>query len=175
MLMSSPSDWVLFDPLVHTFPAIRDDQPEKILVPSNFAKFERFQLGNSRIVEINLAKSSVRLRSAPSSLEGKNITYEQTGPKIVEDKVDEVVVEAAPVEVASLPPPPKKKGRPGRPRKTRAPVFSSPTKSPPKKKAKPAIAVVKPKPVQRPKMRKPVNSKELVEDSDSELSNLEEQ
>lgn len=192
-------DWVLFDPLIHTFPAIRDDRPDAIIVPAAFAKFERFQPGHTHIVEINFTNKSVRLRSRPSSLHGKRINYEQTGPKIISDAVEQPPPQAPAPAKRKPAAPLAKKGRPGRPRKTAPPGFSSPTSSlakkvkevpgkkgeeapakkaedAPGKKGKDVSAVGQlRKPVQRPKAKKTVVSQEIVEDSDSELSDLGEE
>jgi hypothetical protein len=173
------SDWALFDTQFHSYPLQRGYD-----LPAIFKKYERFQTGNKRIIEINLKTHSIRTRATPDSLIQRGIEYLETGPKIIgEEPV---------VKKAALPPPaPPVKRKPGRPRKTAPPAFNSvaapaktatKTAAVPAKKASPntrasARQVEKAEAsrveqAEDSRLKKPSVKKEPKDDSGSDLSSL---
>jgi hypothetical protein len=129
-----------------------------------FKKYERFETGNVRIVEVNLNTSSVRIKSTPITLRNKRIAYDSTGPKIMTTEAEQAALRAM------QPPPPKR--RPGRPRKTAAPAFT-PVIAPPPMRLSP-VTRTSVKLVEAPRLREPVVKKEPHDDSGSDLSDVDE-
>ncbi|KAK3679021.1 hypothetical protein LTR78_001474 [Recurvomyces mirabilis] len=87
-------NWILFDPhptnshnSPSPFPPFHTTNnnatPNFRDPPRCFAQFETYKLGNKRILEYNLVTHSVRLKSTPEVLEGKEVLYSGSGPKIV--------------------------------------------------------------------------------------------
>ena len=54
--------------------------------PRVFAQYETFKAGNKRILEYNIHYGSVRIKSTPRAMVGKEVVYTSTGPKLVEAK-----------------------------------------------------------------------------------------
>lgn len=147
-----------------------------------FTNYEKFKPGSARVVEINVNTFNVRIKSTPSILHNKHINYEKTGPKVV---VDDSAVEVP--STVNLPP----KRRPGRPRKTVAPAFTSVTgraKRPVKartftfvdmaaKRTSPRSiekTIEKVPAVEAPTLRKTViKSEPNVDDTESDLTDIE--
>ncbi|KAI7167726.1 hypothetical protein KC316_g11854 [Hortaea werneckii] len=74
------TSWVLFDPL-RGWPRFGPFSPPRFLL-----KWEYYEPGNARLLEFNLVSHSVRMRSCPDILKGKQVVYTKTGPKIEEIK-----------------------------------------------------------------------------------------
>ncbi|KAI6894999.1 hypothetical protein KC318_g2707 [Hortaea werneckii] len=72
--------WVLFDPL-RGWPHFGPFGPPRFLL-----KWEHYEPGNARLLEFNLISHSVRMRSCPDILKGKQVVYTKTGPKVEEIK-----------------------------------------------------------------------------------------
>ncbi|KAI7542448.1 hypothetical protein KC331_g7975 [Hortaea werneckii] len=74
------TSWVLFDPQ-RGWPRFGPFGP-----PRSLLKWEYYEPGNARLLEFNLVSHSVRMRSCPNVLKGKQVVYTKTGPKIEEIK-----------------------------------------------------------------------------------------
>jgi len=132
-----------------------------------FTNYEKFKPGSARVVEINVNTFNVRITSTPSILHNKHINYEKTGPKVV---VDDSAVEVP--STVNLPP----KRRPGRPRKTVAPAFTSVTGRAAKRTSPRSIekTIEKVPAVEAPTLRKTViKSEPNVDDTESDLTDIE--
>ncbi|KAK4552571.1 hypothetical protein LTR86_010215 [Recurvomyces mirabilis] len=85
-------NWILFDPH-HKSPSLyfshlnysssNNATPGFRDPPRCFAQFETYQPGNKRILEFNVVTSSVRMKSTPKVLEGREVLYSATGPRLV--------------------------------------------------------------------------------------------
>ncbi|RMY52850.1 hypothetical protein D0865_05574, partial [Hortaea werneckii] len=74
------TSWVLFDPL-RGWPRFGPFGPPQFLL-----KWEYYKPGNEKLLEFNLISHSVRMRSCPNVLKGKQVVYTKTGPKVEEIK-----------------------------------------------------------------------------------------
>ncbi len=186
------AEWALFDPTFHEYPLSKGD-----MAPSPFTRFERFEPGYIRIVEIHHVSGSVRVRSTPRSLQGMRIVYEPTGPRIVHYEAEAAAPDAE-IE-APLKPPVRRRKRgtpifrfpavataqqPARRSSARSPIpsakssvrsISAPkTRKPERGSDSPALARPTNRPLEAPKTRKPeIKREDEVEDSDSDLTELE--
>jgi hypothetical protein len=181
-VLTDCSDWALFDTQFHSYPLQRGYDP-----PAIFKRYERFETGNKRIIEINLKNHSIRTRATPDSLIQRSIEYLETGPRIIGE--EPIVKKAAPP-----PPAPPVKRKPGRPRKTAPPAFNSvaaPTQTAAKPAAVPAkktspntrasarqvetaekAAASRVEQAEDSRLKKPSVKKEPKDDSESDLSSL---
>ena len=78
-------DWILFDPS-HGYQDFLDSHNVIIRLrdpPPFFEQYETYGPGNRRILEYNTKTHSVRLKTTPKVLEGKEVVYTASGPKIV--------------------------------------------------------------------------------------------
>ncbi|KAI6842143.1 hypothetical protein KC332_g4365 [Hortaea werneckii] len=76
LYLKEGTSWVLFDPL-RGWPHFGPFGPPPFLL-----KWEYYEPGNAKLLEFNLISHSVRMRSCPAILKGKQIVYTKTGPKI---------------------------------------------------------------------------------------------
>ncbi|TKA30814.1 hypothetical protein B0A50_02534 [Salinomyces thailandicus] len=74
------TNWVLFDPL-RRYPRSSAACP-----PPFLHRWERYEPGKPRILEYNVATHCVRLRSTPAILQGRQVAYKKTGPKLEDVK-----------------------------------------------------------------------------------------
>lgn len=51
--------------------------------PLIFRQFESYKPGNARIVEYNTESGCLRVRTTPRTLEGREVIYTKTGPRLV--------------------------------------------------------------------------------------------
>ncbi|GAB1740212.1 hypothetical protein NU219Hw_g5328t1 [Hortaea werneckii] len=78
LYLKEETSWVLFDPL-RGWPRFGPFGPPQFLL-----KWEYYEPGNARLLEFNLISHSVRMRTCPDILKGKQVVYTKTGPKIQE-------------------------------------------------------------------------------------------
>ncbi|KAI6885567.1 hypothetical protein KC360_g2779 [Hortaea werneckii] len=76
LYLKEGTSWVLFDPL-RGWPHFGPFGPPPFLL-----KWEYYEPENAKLLEFNLISHSVRMRSCPAVLKGKQIVYTKTGPKI---------------------------------------------------------------------------------------------
>ncbi|KAK5120629.1 hypothetical protein LTR85_005987 [Meristemomyces frigidus] len=79
LYLTEGTNWVLFDPL-RGYPKQAGDPPEL------FQKLETYKPGNAKILEYNTVSESVRIRSLPKVLDGRDVQYLPNGPRLVEYK-----------------------------------------------------------------------------------------
>ncbi|KAI7217547.1 hypothetical protein KC333_g4156 [Hortaea werneckii] len=80
LYLEEDTSWVLFDPL-RGWPRFGPFGPPQFLL-----KWEYYKPENEKLLEFNLISHSVRMRSCPNVLKGKQVVYTKTGPKIEEIK-----------------------------------------------------------------------------------------
>ncbi|KAI7282996.1 hypothetical protein KC345_g3189 [Hortaea werneckii] len=78
LYLKEGTNWVLFDPL-RGWPHFGPFGPPPFLL-----KWEYYEPGNAKLLEFNVISHSVRMRSCPDVLKGKQVVYTRTGPKIGE-------------------------------------------------------------------------------------------
>ncbi|KAI7265966.1 hypothetical protein KC343_g2967 [Hortaea werneckii] len=76
LYLKEGTNWVLFDPL-RGWPHFGPFGPPPFLL-----KWEYYEPGNAKLLEFNVISHSVRMRSCPDVLKGKQVVYTKTGPKI---------------------------------------------------------------------------------------------